>query len=88
MPYENELDQSSLLTKREKEILWLIVHEMNTEEISNELLISKSTVISHRKNMLVKLHAKNTAGMISKCYYHGILFLDDDKNTQLIGDPQ
>ncbi len=86
MPSEKEVDPYTLLTKREKEVLWLIVSELNTEEISNKLLITKSTVVSHRKNMLNKLDAKNTAGLIRKCYHHGILYLDADKNTQLIAD--
>lgn len=88
MSSEKEVDPSSLLTKREKEVLWLLINEKNTEEISDALLITKSTVISHRKNMLIKLHAKNTAGMIRKCYHHGILYLDDERNTRILNHPQ
>lgn len=52
------------LTRREREILRLIVDEHTSEEIAGKLFISASTVISHRKNLLAKLNAKNTAGLV------------------------
>ncbi len=52
------------LTRREKEILALIVDELTTEAIAAKLFISPATVISHRKNLLIKLNAKNTAGLV------------------------
>jgi DNA-binding NarL/FixJ family response regulator len=52
------------LTRREKEILTLIVDEMTTDEIAAKLFISAATVISHRKSLLLKLNAKNTAGLV------------------------
>ncbi len=61
------------LTRRETEILKLIVEEMTTEEISAKLFISASTVISHRKSLLRKLNAKNTAGLVKKVYEFGLL---------------
>lgn len=61
------------LTRREKEILRLVVEEMTTEEIGEELFISPSTVISHRKSLLRKLNAKNTAGLVKKAFEFGIL---------------
>lgn len=61
------------LTRREKEILKLIVEEMTTEEIGEKLFISASTVVSHRKSLLRKLNAKNTAGLVRKVYEFGLL---------------
>ncbi len=61
------------LTRREKEILRLIVDEKTTDEIAAELFIGKTTVISHRKNLLRKLNAKNTAGLVRAAFEFGLL---------------
>jgi DNA-binding NarL/FixJ family response regulator len=53
-----------LLTPREVQVLRLIALEYTNDEISNELNLSKRTVEHHRSNVLSKLQAKNTAGMI------------------------
>jgi DNA-binding NarL/FixJ family response regulator len=51
------------LTKRELEILKLITAEKTNDEISSLLCIAKSTVDSHRQNLLIKLGVKNTVGL-------------------------
>lgn len=52
------------LSRREKEILSLIVHELTTNEIAAKLFLSPDTVETHRRNMLSKLDVKNTAGLV------------------------
>lgn len=52
------------LTRREKEILDLIVKENTNQEIANNLYISLKTVEAHRSNLLSKLNARNTAGLV------------------------
>ncbi|MEO0895793.1 MAG: response regulator transcription factor [Bacteroidota bacterium] len=61
------------ITRREKEILKLIMEEMTTDEIAEKLFISPSTVISHRKSLLRKLNAKNTAGLVKAAYEYNLL---------------
>lgn len=61
------------ITHREIEVLQLIVQEYTSKEISAKLYVSTETVISHRKNLVQKLNAKNTAGLVSKAYRGGIL---------------
>lgn len=61
------------LTRREKEILRLVVEEMTTDEIAAQLFISPTTVISHRKSLLRKLNAKNTAGLVKAAYEYQLL---------------
>ncbi len=61
------------LTRREKEILRLIVEEMTTDEIADKLHIGATTVISHRKSLLRKLNAKNTAGIVRAAFEFGLL---------------
>ncbi|PKA83516.1 LuxR family two component transcriptional regulator [Ulvibacter sp. MAR_2010_11] len=52
------------LSKREKEILLLILDERTTQEIAEKLFISFGTVETHRRNMLIKTGARNTAGLV------------------------
>jgi len=52
------------LTNREKEVLELICKEYTTPEIGEKLFISHRTVEGHRKNLLEKTGAKNTAGLV------------------------
>jgi DNA-binding NarL/FixJ family response regulator len=56
------------LTKREIEVLKMIALENTNEEISEILNIAKRTVDTHRQNLLHKLRAKNTAGLINAAY--------------------
>ncbi len=61
------------ISRREKEILQLIVEEHTTDQIAAKLFISSTTVISHRKSLLRKLQAKNTAGLVKAAYEYRLL---------------
>jgi len=61
------------LSRREKEILQLIIDEKTTGEIAKKLFISFGTVESHRRNMISKLGVRNTAGLVSAAYKYGIV---------------
>ena len=61
------LKEKVLLTKREKEILKVISLGKTSEEIANELNISKATVDTHRQNMLRKYEVSNTLELLKKC---------------------
>lgn len=52
------------LTRREQEVLEAIAAELTTKEISDKLFISPKTVETHRMNLMSKLGAKNSVGMI------------------------
>ena len=52
------------ISRREKEVLKLIIEEFTTQEIADQLFISLKTVESHRSNLLSKLHVRNTAGLV------------------------
>ncbi len=52
------------ISRREKEVLQLIIEEFTTQEIANQLFISLKTVESHRSNLLAKLNVRNTAGLV------------------------
>lgn len=53
-----------LLTEREIEIIILIALEYSGKDISEQLFISTNTVETHRKNIMKKLKAKNTIGIV------------------------
>lgn len=53
-----------VVTRREKEVLELIAEGMTNVEIAQKLFISVTTVDTHRKNLLAKLEAKNTASLV------------------------
>lgn len=52
------------ISRREKEVLKLIAEEFTTQEIADKLFISLKTVESHRSNLLAKLNARNSAGLV------------------------
>ena len=66
-------DYIQKLTRREKEVLHLIIDEHTTEEIAEKLFISPATAISHRKSLLRKLNAKNTAGLVKAAFEFGLV---------------
>lgn len=61
------------LTRREKEVLQLIMDEMTTQEIADKLFLSPKTVETHRLNLLQKLGVRNTAGLVKEAINQGLL---------------
>lgn len=61
------------LSRREKEILGLILDELTTKEIAGKLFISVGTVETHRRNMLAKVGARNTAGLVRIAIEYGLV---------------
>lgn len=60
----NPADDVPVLSKREIEVLRLIADGLTNQEIGEKLFISPLTVDSHRKNLLLKFSAKNTASLV------------------------
>jgi DNA-binding NarL/FixJ family response regulator len=56
--------QLPALTRREKEVLELIAEGLTNQEIATKLFLNSTTIDSHRKNMLTKFNARNTAALI------------------------
>ena len=61
------------LTEREKEIIKHILDQKSNLKISEELKISKRTVETHRKNIMLKLNVKNSIGIAVKCIENNVL---------------
>lgn len=71
------MNLTNFISGREKQILRLVAYEHTTKEIANQLYISTHTVISHRKNLMIKLNVKNTAGLVRKGFETGVLALQE-----------
>lgn len=63
----------SNLTVREQEVLQAISKELTTIEISEKLFISVKTVETHRMNLMSKMGARNSVGIIRKALDYGLL---------------
>jgi len=71
---QNSQDKlTSLLSKREIEILYFITQEYTTPQIAEKLFISERTVETHRKNLLSKIGAKSVVGLIRYAIQSGIV---------------
>ncbi len=61
------------LSKREKEVLHLIAEGNTNSEIAEILFLSSHTVTTHRKNIMIKLGVKNTAGIVMYAVKSGLV---------------
>jgi len=61
------------LTEREIEILTLISQGLTITEIAEKLYLSEHTVITHKRNLFSKLHARNSAHLVTRGYEYGFL---------------
>jgi len=61
---KNDDSKIPVITRREKEVLLLIAEGLTNVEIGEKLFISTTTVDTHRKNLMSKFEAKNTATLI------------------------
>lgn len=66
------------ITDRELEILELIVQEYTNQEIAEKLFISPRTVDAHRRNLLQKTGARNTAGLVKYAFQHNLISTNDE----------
>lgn len=61
------------LTPREKEVLQMVVSGMNNPQISEQLNVALSTVLSFRKKLNLKLKASNPVELISNARKEGLI---------------
>lgn len=66
-------NEAPVITRREKEVLQLIAEGLTNAEIAARLFISVPTVNTHRKSLIEKFDAANTAVLIGKAIKGGIL---------------
>ncbi|WP_372950604.1 response regulator transcription factor, partial [Mariniphaga sp.] len=61
------------ITAREKEIFQLLSSGYSAKMIANKLNICETTVITHRKNLIHKLHVNNSAELIKKGFHLNLI---------------
>jgi DNA-binding NarL/FixJ family response regulator len=69
------------LTLREKEIIICVIKGMTNKQIADKLYLSTHTVVSHRRNIAMKLQIHSTAGLTIYAIVNKLVELDDIKDT-------
>lgn len=69
--------KESLFSARETEVARLLCKGYINKEIADELNVSTTTVITHRKNIMEKLHAHSLANIILYCVVNGIVSVEE-----------
>jgi DNA-binding NarL/FixJ family response regulator len=69
----SESKSKNIITRREKEILQLIVEGFSNKEIADKLFLSIRTVENHRNHLLQKFDVKNTAGLVKIAIEEGLV---------------
>jgi len=64
---------SNNLTKRELEVLHLILKEFTNQEIAKALFLSPRTIDTHRRNLLQKTDSRNTVGLVKYAFRNRII---------------
>lgn len=67
------VDGTPEITRREKEVLQLIAEGLTNAEMAAKLFISVPTVNAHRKSLIEKFDAANTAVLIAKAIKSGTI---------------
>jgi FixJ family two-component response regulator len=63
-PSSSIIDNNGTLTTREKEVLEQVLQGKTSQEIAKLLFVSKSTIDTHRKNILKKTGAKSISDLM------------------------
>lgn len=71
------VSSDNILSKREKEILRMVVMGFINKEIADKFSISLTTVITHRKNITRKLEIKSLSGLTIYAVTTGIVRLEE-----------
>lgn len=66
------------LTRREREILALVVRGLTNQQIADQLYISPRTVDTHRTNIMQKLDIHDVANLVRYALEHGVVSEGDD----------
>lgn len=71
---DSESDEGFIpqLTRRETEVLQLIMEENTNQQIADKLFLSLSTIETHRMNLCSKLDVKNSVGLVKKVIKFGL----------------
>ncbi|WP_405207062.1 response regulator [Aquimarina sp. LLG6339-5] len=71
--FEQKQHNEINLSKREKQILQLIAKEYTTQEIADQLFLSKYTIEGYRTSLISKLNVKNVVGLAKHAIRLGLV---------------
>ena len=71
-PKKSLEERNEILSQREIQILGMIVRELTSKEIGDELCLSSRTVEGHRNNIMEKLNIKSTIGLVKYAMQNNI----------------
>jgi len=77
------MENKRRLSRREREVLLLIAYEFTNSEIADRLNLKYATVATYRNNILYKLSANNTAGLVRIAFEYGVLVLNKNRKITL-----
>lgn len=78
---EEEKEESSVLSQREKEIISCVVKGQTNKEIAQSLFLSTHTVNTHRRNIARKLGIHSTAGLTIYAIVNKLVELEEISKT-------
>ncbi len=73
---KNESSEQEALTKREKEVITLVVDGLTNKEIAEKLFISIRTVDSHKNNIMQKLNLKSSVELVKYAIKNNLAKID------------
>lgn len=68
-----EPEPATLFTEREYQVLELLTTGATSQQISDQLSISRRTVDTHRRNLFQKARVKNSAGLVNFAFENGLV---------------
>ena len=66
-------EEDNILSSQEIRVLKWLADGLSSKQIAEKLHLSETTIISHRKNMMIKTNTKNVAELISYAYRNHII---------------
>jgi len=72
------------LTRREREVLALVVKGWSTRQIAEAVTIETCTVETHVGNILAKLNVASRAEAVAWMWKHGVVWQTDDPDGRII----
>ena len=72
-----QVEEKQVLSSREIEVAILLCKGYINKEIAEQLSLATTTVISHRKNIMEKIHARSLADVIIYCVVKGIVSIEE-----------
>lgn len=66
-----------LLSAREIEVAVLLCKGLRSKEVADSLCVSPTTVMTHRKNIMEKLHARSLADVLVYCVVNGMVDVEE-----------